>query len=357
MAIPLLPQSLSVTFPSATTALLKWSHAADVGTLLLYDVQVDGSGWLPVPPTATRFLITGLARGALHTFNLRGVNSDGNGAVASVSGRTPIASLHNALFFKDCVNYRDTGARVRKYGETTTIVRAAADNDYETFTTETDLDINLAVDGNPTRVDAIFVKGTGIETHSAVPTGGSGTGYSHRALPSTVKNYEGTDVSTIVNGFQHDLYLLDQHWTATSVRMTFTGADARIYEVMLLQFGLEMDANGDFLDINVDFVDREGVVHTNPKGGILYDDPIHGERDKFEIDYVVKVFAGKTLLQTPEDFLYWRMDNRNCVFAMEFSRHPARVFPAVLPRDRVPIRYRTDDKTGGEIVSFRVAEQ
>ena len=67
------------------------------------------------------------------------------------------------------------------------------------------------------------MKGIDIEGHSAEPTGGTGVGYSNRGMPSTMKNWEGTDVSTVVAGFQHDLYLLDSHFTATSVRLTFTG--------------------------------------------------------------------------------------------------------------------------------------
>ena len=34
------------------------------------------------------------------------------------------------------------------------------------------------------------------------------SGYSNRMMPLTVKNWEGTEVSTVVAGFQHDLYLL-----------------------------------------------------------------------------------------------------------------------------------------------------
>ena len=113
----------------------------------------------------------------------------------------------------------DDGARVSVHGDPTHLVRAVADNNYKTFTREKDLVLNIAVNGQPTRVDAIFVKGIDIEGHSAEPTGGSGVGYSNRRMPDTVKNWEGTDVSTVVAGFQHDLFLLDQHFTATSVRM------------------------------------------------------------------------------------------------------------------------------------------
>ena len=48
-------------------------------------------------------------------------------------------------------------------------------------------------------------------------------GYRNRGMPLVVKNWEGTEVSTVVAGFQHDLYLLDPYFTATSVRLTFTG--------------------------------------------------------------------------------------------------------------------------------------
>ena len=356
------PQDLIVEL-TPTTALLKWTGAADAGDLTAYEVSFAegstlGSEWVGTDSTRTRFLVKGLKRGTEYTFAVRGVNDYGTGTASRpVTQNTPIASLHNALFFKECVNYFDDGARVSVHGNPSELVRAVADNNYKTYTREKDLVINIAVGGNPTRVDAIFVKGVDIEGHSAEPTGGSGSGYSNRMMPATVENWEGTDVSTVVAGFQHDLYLLDSHFTATSVRLTFTGASAKIYEVMLLEFGLEIDANADFTQIDPDFVDRAGVVHPDAGSGIAYTSPIGDERDKWEIDFTARILPNKTLLQTPEVFLYWRAENRNHVFAMEPSRFPWRVFPAVFVRKRVPVRYRTDDKTGTQILAFRVAEQ
>ena len=356
------PTGLKVEL-TPTTALLKWAAATDGGDADEYEVNVAegaslGSTWIGTGSTGTRFFVKRLKRGTQYTFGVRGRNSEGAGdASRPVTQNTPIASLHNALFFKECVNYFDDGARVSVHGNPSELVRAIADNNYKTFTREKDLVINIAVGGNPTRVDAILVKGQDIEGHSAEPTGGTGVGYNNRGMPSTMKNWEGTEVSTVVAGFQHDLYLLDQHFTATSVRLTFTGANAKITEIMLLEFGLEIDANADFTQINPDFVDRTGVVHPDAGSGIAYTPPIGDEPDKWEIDYVVKVVPGKTLLETPEDFLYWRSDNKNHVHAQEPSRHPGRVFPAVFVRKSVPVRYRTDDKLGGEVLNFRVAEQ
>ena len=355
------PTGLKVEL-TPTTAVLKWAAATEGGEVEEYEVSyaegASGKYMDPTGSTGTRFFVKRLKRGTQYTFGVRGRNSEGAGDASNpVTQNTPIASLHNALFFKACINYFDDGARVSVHGNPSELVRAVADNNYKTFTREKDLVINIAVGGQPTRVDAILVKGKGITRHSGTPTGGSGSGWTDVDLPSTVKNWEGTDINTTVLGFQHHLLLLDQHFTATSVRVRFEGTNVEIYEIMLLEFGISIDANGDFTEIATNFVDREGVIHSDPGGGIAYDASIGDQRDKWEVDYVVKVVPNKTLLQTPEEFLYWRSENRNHVHAMEPSRFPWRVFPAVFVRKSVPVRYRTDDKTGGEILNFRVAEQ
>ena len=314
--------------------------------------------WVDTQSNRTRYLAKELARGTEHTFAVRAKNADGVGPASTpVTERTPICSIHNALFFEDCVNYFDQGARIREYGNVSHILREAGDNDYQTYTDVTDMVIDMSVGGQPTRVDAVFVKGIGIDSHAAVATGGIGTGYSARVVPATVTNWEGTEVSTIINGFQHDLYLVPEPFTATSVRMTFTGTDAKITEIMLLAFGVEINANGDLIEINPEFVDRVGIVHPDAGGGQMYDYVIADTRNKWEIEYVTKMVPGKTLIDTPEAFLYWRMNNRNCVHAQEPTRFPGRIWPAVLPDARVSVRYRTDDKNAGEVMSFKVAER
>jgi len=268
-----------------------------------------------------------------------------------------MASIHNTLFFKECVNYFDDGARVTQRGNSRRILRAAADNDYTTFTPQKDLDINIARNRAATRVDAIFVKGQNITAHSAVPTGGSGAGYSNRRIPATVRNWEGTDIRTGVNGFQHDLYLLNRHFTATSVRFRVTGTNARIYEVMLLEFLLEIDANSDFTEIAPDYVDRSGIIHTSPDGGILRTAPLGGARHKWETTYVVKIVPGKTELQSVDAFVYQMSQHPNIVHAQEPSRYPARIYPASFLLTRIPTRLRGDNKLLGDVVEFRLGEQ
>ena len=200
---PNAPMGLKVEL-TPTTALVKWKAPTNGASLTGYEISYAegatlGTTWVPTGGTRTRFLVKGLKRGTQYTFAVRGVNDNGTGTASSpLTVRTPIASLHNALFFKACVNYFGQGARVSEYGNPSNIIRAVADNDYRTFTREKDLALNIAVNGQPTRVDAIFVKGIDIEGHSAAPMGGSGSGYSNRRMPETVRNWEGTEVSTVV---------------------------------------------------------------------------------------------------------------------------------------------------------------
>lgn len=353
-------QDLEVSFSSGTAGFMTWDSVSDV---IAYEVNItegaslNAANWVNTGKTDRRYRFRDLNRGTQYTFGVRGRTALGVSVRSSLTVYTPIASLHNALFFKECVNYFEDGARVTEHGNASNVLRAVADNDYRTFSTKRDYDINIAMNGQPTRVDAVFVKCKGVTRHSGTPTGGSGRGWTDVDLPATVTNWEGTAVSTTVAGFQHHLLLLDAHFTATSVRMQFEGAGVEVYEILLLEFGISIDANGDFTEINPDFVDRSGEIHSAPGGSLGYGSPLSAARDKWEIDYAVKVVPGKTLLETPEEFLYWRAENRNHVHAMEPSRFPWRIFPATFVGERVPVRYRTDDKTGGEILSFRVAEQ
>ena len=154
------PTELEVEL-TPTTALVKWKAPTNGASLQGYEISYEegaspGTKWIPTESLSTRFFVKGLKRGTQYTWQVRGITSNGPGDASSpVTERTPIASLHNALFFKECVNYFGQGARVSEYGNPSNIIRAVGDNDYRTFTREKDLVLNIAVNGNPTRVDAI----------------------------------------------------------------------------------------------------------------------------------------------------------------------------------------------------------
>ena len=119
---PAAPQNVRVEL-TPTTAVLKWAETAtEGGEVEEYEVSYaegasPGTTWIATGSTGTRFFVKRLKRGTQYTFGVRGRNSEGAGdASHPVTQNTPIASLHNALFFKQCVNYFDDGARVSEYG-------------------------------------------------------------------------------------------------------------------------------------------------------------------------------------------------------------------------------------------------
>ena len=69
---------------------LTWATAASILAITQYQFQVDGSGrgWQDIPGSdadTTSYTVTGLTNGQSYTFRVRAVNSNGNGAEASVS--------------------------------------------------------------------------------------------------------------------------------------------------------------------------------------------------------------------------------------------------------------------------------
>ena len=321
------------------------------------EMCIRDRGYLDVKSVSGRYLVRGLPRGSNQTFTVRAKKADGTyGDPETVTGKTPIASLHNALFFKDCVNLIDEGARITEHGNASNVLRAAADNDLETFITETDIDIDMSDGTDPTRVDAVFVVSEGVTHHTGIATGGTGSGWTARTIPASVKNWEGSTVSTTIDGVQYDLYLLDTHFTATSVQVTFTGSSIKVYELMLLEFGIELDANGDFTEISPDKVDRTAVLHKGVTGSIERETGIGG-RERWEIDYLAKFVPGRTEIEKSDTFLKWRENNLNHVHVQEFTRYVNRVLPASFMQPRVPVRLRGNSKSLGDVVKIRVGER
>ena len=165
--------------------------------------------------------------------------------------------------------------------------------------------------GIPTRVDAFFLKSKGVASHIGTPTGGTGTGWTHRTLPSTVNNIRGESVSTTFDGFQHDLYLLPTHFTATSVRLQFTGTNVEIYEMMLLEVIQEIDANStpsDFVEFQAEQADRAARVERSPIGSLSV---ISGEGDREKRDvnmtvYTYTLVATRLLTLQTSSCIFWK---------------------------------------------------
>ena len=212
--------------------------------------------------------------------------------------------------------------------------------------------------GSPTRVDAIFIKSSGLSTHRGDPTGGSGSGWAARTIPDTVDNFSGTAVETTLDGFQHDLFLLDPPFTATSVRLRFTGSDIKIYAVILLEIVAQWDVNRiETLTADPEQIDRAANLQAIQGRGQALANVLDSERPKWESDYSVKVVPGRTINQSVDELLHSLGSHENCGFAREFTRYPDQVYPAVVMSDRIQTRLIGQYKISGEAVNFRVGEQ
>ena len=252
------------------------------------------------------------------------------------------------------------------YGGGRSQYREVADNDYATFTTSTSmlLHIDTAGDGSGDARDFtdIFVKGSGITSYSAALTDPVNiTSPQPRTLPDNVTNDSGDEVSiTDLDGYQNDLHNL---WTdetaakpkAKSITLTFTGTSPKIYEVMVLDRLLTLNADGGFSRIEYDSLDL-GTVEPDLRKRLSYVPPIGGERDKWLVN--LSLYAPRRgAHETISDKLIWFIRKyKNFVFAPEYKRYPARVFPALWPNPETQIRYLSRYKGGGRRVLFSVRE-
>ena len=226
--------------------------------------------------------------------------------------------------------------------------REVADNDYNTFTSETSmlLHIDTAGDGSGTAREFtdIFIKCSGISSYSAAFTNPENiTSPAARTLPETVTNDSRDEVSTTVDGYQHDLHNL---WTdestekpkAKSITLTFTavtGETPRIYEVMVLNRLLTLNSDGGLSRIEYDSIDL-GTVEPDLRKRLSYVPPINAERDKWLVhltglSYRPNTGGRDTIADKLVSFI---RRYKNFVFAPEYNRHPGTRFSCTLAQSR-----------------------
>ena len=261
--------------------------------------------------------------------------------------------LHDTVLCKPPLNYLPGRITVRS---SSTIVTEMSDNKYTTFSTETDVDIDTSdADGNATRIDTLALKLKNVDSYSFTPTGGSGSGFSNRAIPTKYTTRDGRTQSAVVNGFQHDIYFLPTHVTATEVRLQFSGTNIEVYAAMLLETVIEIP-DGEFVEVSPRKVDRAGRIHELPNGDVDRGSVLGAERWKWETDYRLKV-TRRTSQTSVAAVLRMLADNTDIVFMQEPSRYPDRWYPAAQTRLSKPTPLRTRQKQDGYTVPFEVAEQ
>ena len=252
------------------------------------------------------------------------------------------------------------------YGSNRSQYRSVADNDYNTFTDQTSilLNIDAAGDGSGTAREFtdIFIKGTGISRYSAALTDPANiTSPQARTLPASVTNDSGDTVSiTDLDGFQNDLHNL---WTdektakpkAKSITLTFSGSSPRIYEVMILDRLLTLDSDGGFSRIEYDNLGM-GSYEDDLRGQRTYVPALGGTRDKWHVNLTLLSLRGTGRDTIADQLLAFMRKHKNFVFAPEYHRYPDRVFPAGWGDAQTAIRYLARYKGAGRRVSFSVRE-
>lgn len=252
------------------------------------------------------------------------------------------------------------------YGSGRSQYRAVADNDYATFTSQSSMLLHIDSKGNGSG-DAraftdIFVKCKDVTSYTAALTDPENiTSPAARTVPETVKNDSGDKVPTTVDGFQHDLHSL---WTdestakpkAKSITLTFTGSAPRIYEVMVLDRLLTLNADGGFSRIEYDNLSL-GTVESDLRGNLSYVPPLGATRDKWLVNLTLRSPRKPTGRDTiADDLIAFIRKYKSFVFAPEYQRYPARVFPALWPNPETQLRYLSRWKGGGRRVLFSVRE-
>lgn len=251
------------------------------------------------------------------------------------------------------------------YGGGRSQYKAVADNDYNTFTSQASmlLNIDTAGDGSGTARDFtdIFIKCSGVSSYTAAFTNPENiTSPAARTLPATVTNDSGDEVSTTVDGYQHDLHNL---WTdestakpkAKSITLTFTGSNIRIYNVLVLDRLLSLNADGGFSRIEYDSLDL-GTVEPDLRKRLSYVPPIGGERDKWLVNLTLQSPRRGTRETLSDQLVSFIRRYKRFVFAPEYKRYPDRVFPALWPNPETQIRYLSRWKGSGRRVLFSVRE-
>ena len=72
------PENVSISFPTATTALITWEIPTNGASLTGYEIRYaegasPGTTWIPTERLLTRFFVKGLKRGTPYTWQVRGV--------------------------------------------------------------------------------------------------------------------------------------------------------------------------------------------------------------------------------------------------------------------------------------------
>lgn len=260
----------------------------------------------------------------------------------------------HSRFYEYPISYR----RGRTLLPDGTVVTLATNNRYNNFSDQKVFLINTdsRADGTGAaqRVHDVYVKTKNVMSYS-VEDVETGMVFASSDMPNIVRTVEGTSVSTIQNGFQHDLLALATDGNGVlsrQLRITFVGTNVEIYALMALRQLFTVDANGTYQRRDRRYANRTQQTRTNWYG-----------------DQNVSKQAGSRLKEITNYTIRWQNDNdirqmirlmnehSNFSFIEEYERFPESAYPALFPELESQLRYASNWKLGSQLHSLTIAEK
>ena len=276
-----------------------------------------------------------------------------------------IDDRHNLILFKYPINYNSDNRNMAGTAGDINVPNIA-DNDYLTWAgqsryvinTQRDASVEMPTDTDNTRITHIFIKSQGVNSFTI--NGGDSI-----SIPSSVTSWEGKETRINLDGFQNYLHTLDAPLSANELILEFEpDMGIRIYEIMVLEEALSLDANGQFTEIIYTLSDRASILKEDLAERITKVPGVNNQRWTWTLKYNA-LFRSEQVNSLDEDIDAYNQllnfmkdrDNDNFAISSEYTRYPDRVFPATFPDPDIQLNFISATfKGAGESVSFSVIE-
>ena len=243
----------------------------------------------------------------------------------------------------------------------------ATDGRLDTFETSAVLTVN--VDTLGTGVGAaqafthIFMVSEGVTSYNISASGGNVIGVSvtlstfDTGAGSDLIDSSGEDVNPVVNGKHYDLFEYTygvNRPTAKYLTFSLVGSNIKVYQLLVLNTVLEIPEDG-FSEVLFD-QDLPGFEQVSARGRRSIAPPIAGDRPKHRLTLVADPIHGDRTDKVSRQISAFMAEYPNFVFALEPTRFPDLVFPAINGERNIQSQYRARWKALGRQSRFVIQE-
>lgn len=264
-----------------------------------------------------------------------------------------------AFLFKYPENYI-TQERVRDASTPTDVVYAVSDNDYNTHTDLTSLNIFTDADADGTgtaqEFTHIFIKGKNITGLAFTFTGGNLADVAAHTISNTLSN--GVSIVDAYK-FQNILYKFVHTATpmAQAINLTVMGTATEIAEIMILnelyEFDMDFSTDGDKTNAGLSHAVVLGHRIRPTAGGTSGIVPaLNGVRNKNRVNYTMRFAEDESL----DAFLMIMETELELVIAPDPELYPRLIYPASVVAQEITIDYEENTKIGSRTLPVTFQE-